>query len=183
MPREHKFIYFTDLETTGSDLEGNDIIEIGTAITDMDLNIVDSANYVLPTTKRFEDLHPVVQKMHTANGLWADVQNSKVLLSNVDYDISERIRYFNGSNHMALAGSGVAHFDRQFIKRDLPLTNERLTYWALDVGSARRIYTMLAGKTEWPDDTKTHRALEDVYYHIEEMRFLVNTWKGNVWLR
>jgi oligoribonuclease (3'-5' exoribonuclease) len=174
---EHKFIYFTDLETTGSTLEDNEIIEIGAAITDMDLNIIDARDYVLPSTKKLEDLNLVVQDMHTKNHLWRDVTRSVLDIKDVDAEIADWIRSFNGSNHMAFAGSGVAHFDRQFYKRDLPLTNARLTYWALDIGSARRIYTLLAGGIVWPADTKTHRAIDDVYYHIQETKFFVNKLK------
>lgn len=175
--RVHEFIYWTDLETTGSDLDGNQILEIGAVITDMQLRPIQAREYVLPMTMKVE-MKPVVVQMHTKNGLFEDARESKWTLAEVDEELEEWIRSFNGSNHMAFAGSGVGHFDRQFYARDLPLTTARLTYWPLDVGVVRRFFTMLAG-TDWLNDDnvsdpKSHRALADVYYHISEARYAVD---------
>ncbi len=178
--REHKYIFWTDLETTGSDLVGNTIIEIGAVITDMSLNALSARQYVIHSPGPMRHTAQVVVDMHTKNGLWADAARSVNTIDRVDAEIAEWIKKYNGSNHMAFAGSGVTHFDRQFIRRDMPLTDKSLTYWALDVGAVRRTYEMLAGGTDWPEDTKTHRALGDVYFHIEEMRFVVDKFKRSM---
>ena len=183
--REHKYILWLDLETTGSDLivkgskdARHEIIEVGAAITDLGLNVLSSRSYVLGFDIAYENLKPVVLEMHTKNGLWKDVAKmnkvSSLRISDVDREMSDWIREFNGSNHMAFAGSGVSHFDRKFIIRDMPLLDNRITHWALDVGALRRTFKMLVGSDEWPEDNKSHRALDDVFFHIEEMRYAVD---------
>ena len=173
MSKEYKYMFWTDLETTGSELADHQIIEIGAAITDMKLNVLDGREYVLPLTGEYE-IKPIVQEMHARNGLWKDVHASKNVLADVDVEIAEWIRKFNGSDHMWLAGSGVSHFDRQFIKRDLPLTNKRLTYHAFDVGVLRRTFELILGVPGWPEDRKDHRAFGDVLFHIEEARWALD---------
>jgi oligoribonuclease len=175
MARSHKYLFWTDLETTGSTLDDNQIIEVGAAITDTDLNVLSGRSYVLPIMMKV-DMKPVVIEMHTKNGLLKDTMNPFVYTSQdvVDYELAQWVREFNGSNHMLLAGSGVMHFDRQFIKRDLPLLNDRLTYYAFDVGVMRRGYEILLGGEDWPADGKTHRAFDDVLFHIEEAKFVLD---------
>src|SRR5688500_18328663 len=163
--RDERYIFWLDLETTGSDLDGNVIIEIGAAITDMRLNVLEGREYVInPGTAVFE-MAPVVLDMHTKNGLIKDIYKSDDTIEKVDAEIAEWIRKFNGSDHMAFAGSGVTHFDRKFVKRDMPLTDKRLTHWALDVGVIRRTFELILGIPGWPEDTKTHRAYDDVVFH------------------
>lgn len=166
---KHEYMFWTDLETTGSTLDDNQIIEIGAAITDMDLNIIDGREYVLPIT-RLVEMKPIVIDMHTKNGLLKDSMASRLDINDVDAEIAEWIRKYNGTNHMLLAGSGVMHFDRQFIKRDLPLTNSRLTYYAIDVGVVRR-FTELVCRLPWIAENKSHRAYGDVLFHIEEAKY------------
>lgn len=173
MAKEHKYMFWTDLETTGSDLDDHQIIEIGAAITDLNLNVLAGREYVLPLTREYE-VKDVVLEMHAKNGLWTDVRKSKLILEEVDAELAEWIRTFNGSDHMWMAGSGVSHFDRQFYKRDLPLTNKRLTYYAFDVGDRRREYEIIHKGTDWPTDTKNHRAFDDVIFHIEEAKFALD---------
>lgn len=174
-------MFWLDLETTGSELEHNYIIEIGAAITDMNLNVLDARDYVIGYDIVHENISPVVEEMHTKNGLWRDVANSKTRIGEADNELAEWIRKYNKSNHMAFAGSGVMHFDRKFIKRDLPLLDARLTHWAIDVGVMRRTFKYLLGIDEWPEDNKTHRAIDDVYFHIEEMKFALDKMRRGVY--
>lgn len=181
--REHKYMFWTDLETTGSALETNALIEVGAVITDMALNVMDSRSYVVhPGTFVFE-MNDVVRKMHTKNGLLSDIYNKQIALPKeaVDLELSEWIRAYNGSNHMLFAGSGVMHFDRQYIRRDLPLTDARLTYFAIDVGVIRRTFELLLNVPGWPEDGKTHRALDDILFHIEEMKWALDRMREGVY--
>ena len=178
--KDHKYIFWLDLETTGSELKGNCIIEVGAAITDMSLNVLDARTYTVnPGTFMFK-MDDVVREMHTKNGLLAEIYKSDQHIGTVDKELAEWIRKYNGSNHMAFAGSGVGHFDRKFIRRDMPLLDKRLTHWSLDVGVLRRVFKYLLFAPEWPEDNKSHRALDDVYFHIEEMRFALDRMRGGV---
>ena len=189
--KEHKYLFWLDLETTGSDLDvvnersgirsRHEIIEIGAAITDTELNVLDGRSFVIGHDIVHENISPLVENMHTVNGLWADVAKSTMTIAEADATLAGWIRKYNGSNHMAFAGSGVMHFDRKFIRRDMPLLDKRLTYWAIDVGPIRRSFKYLLGVDEWPEDTKNHRAFEDVLFHIEEMKWALDKMRRGVY--
>jgi oligoribonuclease (3'-5' exoribonuclease) len=189
--RGRQYIYWTDLECTGS-TKDDYILEIGAVITDRELNEIDDRQIVLPITAQMEENLPdVVREMHTVNGLLDDCK-SKVLalgegmfivpekvsydhaVAEADLELSAWIKSYNGADHMPFAGSGVGHYDRRYYDRQLPLTSKRLTYWPLDIGVVRRfmdlagvqLTTSITGGT----DAKTHRALDDTRVHINEAR-------------
>lgn len=172
-------IFWLDLECTGSD-DDEEVVELGAAITDRDLNIIEERSYVLPATaERYALMSDVVVNMHRKSGLYNEIKvvpdfEKDMTLAQVDAELAEWVRSFNGGHHMPLAGSGVSHYDRKYIKRDFPLLDKRLTYYALDIGSVRRIVD-LAG-INWGEDhfEKTHRALDDVKTHIWETKRFLN---------
>jgi oligoribonuclease len=174
-----RFMLWCDLECSGSG-DDEEILEIGAVLTDSDLNEIDARNIVLPMMpEALDSMADVVVKMHTDNGLISDSMQlgfysgemgKDMHLAQVDEELERWIRSYAGGDHVPFAGSGVAHYDRKFIQRDLPRFNKRLTYYAEDIGSVRRIVKR-AG-LEWPQFhlTKEHRALEDARQHIEEAR-------------
>lgn len=183
------YILFLDLETTGSSLEeGDEIIEIGLVLLDAKtLEEVDTFTRVLwPSKYAFGRMldNDVVFNMHNANNL---INSAELFLRrgneapDVDLEISRWIgKHIKGNDHIPYGGSGVSHFDRKFIDKYLPRLSKRLTYWALDVGSARRVYSIAGGK-DWPNqDGKTHRALDDARFHAQELRFLVGLFKAEI---
>ena len=185
MPRKD-IILWLDLETSGSDLADHVILEVGCAMTDSspELNVLGTFSTIVawppedaldalpyPLSKMDE----VVIQMHTNNGLLSDLMDDFVAP-----DINEagkmlvrwlRDNDWSNGEHIPLAGSGVSHFDRNFIRRDWPRFDRMLSYWAYDVGVIRRSLR-LAGieLPEGDQSTKTHRALDDALQHAEEMR-------------
>jgi oligoribonuclease (3'-5' exoribonuclease) len=132
---------------------------------------------------KFNNMKEVVVKMHTDNGLLDEVgqrgfypseMHRDMELARVDQELADWVRSFAGGDHMPFAGSGVAHYDRKFIKRDLPLLDRRLTYYSLDIGSARRILDL--ADVKWPQVhfSKSHRALDDARQHIQETVAFLN---------
>jgi oligoribonuclease len=195
IPYEKKgreYLLWLDLECTGSQTESDYILEIGALISDRALNELESKQIVLPITSEMEDSLPdVVRTMHTVNGLLDDCKK-KVLeqgenmfilpeqmlyneaVKEADRELSDWVRKFNGSNHMPLAGSGISHYDRAFIKRQLPLFNKRLTYFNMDIGTVRRWMefagVQLTANVQGATMNKTHRALDDARVHKDEAK-------------
>ncbi len=180
-------IAWIDLETTGSDINYEEIIEVGLAITDDKLNILDEYAWVigdLDYQDRLLRMDDVVIDMHTKSGLLADVLKSGTGTGNiqdVDEQVSAILTNLGGGQHIPLAGSGVLHFDRQFIKKFMPKTNKRLTYWGLDVGVVRR-FLRLAGVPIPNSGNLTHRALEDVRAHIAEAKQYLDYFSNGVFV-
>jgi oligoribonuclease len=166
-----KFLAWMDLETTGSSPVSESVIEVALVVTDPDLNIRERRTWtVMP---RMEDhlllMDPVVVDMHIKNGLLAEVlKREGVILDIADKAVSKALEPYLTNGKIPLAGSGVSHFDRRFIRRYMPHTEKRLTYAPYDIGSVRRFARLAGRKIE--DRPLTHRALDDVLDHIEEAR-------------
>lgn len=171
-PEDSPYILWCDLECTGNRPEDS-IIEVGVALTDRNLVEIDSQSIVLALPEAYwPQMDPFVVAMHTKNGLLADCAKSEVETIDADVQLTTWIKKYTSGDHIPLAGSGVSHFDRHYIKKDLPRFNKYLSYWAYDVGVIRRtlkLFRIDAPKADTSDD-KTHRAIDDIRAHVEEMR-------------
>lgn len=184
MPVNQDLILYLDCEMTGN-LDDDEIIEVGLVMLDAkSLDEIGAYSVIIePSKQALGNLaaNKVVWNMHDKNGLINDLNfyNLGVPAVTADSQIMQWINGFTKStNHIPYGGSGVAHFDRKYIDRDLPNLSKRITYWALDIGSTRRQW-QLAGRTDWLDQAgKTHRALDDARFHADELRFFVNQVRG-----
>lgn len=199
-PRDD-IILWLDLETSGSELETSVILEVGICITDQTPQLNELATFttiiqhphgsdeaatnedVLNAFPYPMNMDKVVLDMHTKNGLLKDIEFDKVApdIREAEKMIVRFLRdngWSNG-NHIPLAGSGVSHFDRQFIRRDWPMFNRMLSYWAYDVGSVRRSLRLAGIELPSGDQsTKSHRALDDARQHADEMRDYIALWRA-----
>lgn len=189
-------ILWVDLETTGSDLEGNKLVEIGSIITDdsPELNELGDFTAVIHTdADDWVECAPVVLNMHADNGLMVDSLTASEHFASRDHVLTEWAFWvteiLGAQKRVALAGSGVAHFDRGWLDREIadadsPLASDlarRFQFWSYDIGPVRR-FAKLAGLrdlTEWGYDGrkqgagKTHRVLDDIRDHAAESRALI----------
>lgn len=176
-------IAWIDLEATGGDEHVDKVLEVGLILTEAQAPFKEllSGEWVLwypnlPELRKAAD--PVVQRMHDDNGLWDACARSPLTPAAADRWIADKIVEVTGSTkHVALGGSGVAHYDRRFIRAQLPRLDKRLTYWALDTGVFRRMMLM-AGRPDLiptvgvsaDDPYKPHRGLADIRLHLDEAR-------------
>lgn len=172
-------ICWLDLETTGSK-DSDAIIEVGMALTDAtpELNVLKTYQRVIrPAYWNMyrAAMATVVIDMHTKNGLIAEIDemDSPQYRADSTEPVEQEIIDFLGKigDHIPLAGSGVCHFDRKYIRRDFPRVDPYFTYWTYDVGVMRRM-ARLAG-LDIPhsiEQDKPHRALDDTLWAIDEAR-------------
>lgn len=172
-PEDSDFIAWIDLECTGNQPH-HQIIEVGLAVTDRELELVETQSWVIKPSEVWEyAMNDLVREMHTENGLIRDVNFHGLSASYVDASIANFLYALDNGNHIPFAGSGVSHYDRRYIQKDLPLTDQRLSYWALDVGVLRRTLAVVCGISLPSAElkaAKSHRALDDILVHIEEMK-------------
>lgn len=177
-------LLWLDLETTGTDETRDSIIEIGCILTTEALDeLGEYESLVLPTDEALGRLlrNPVVKDMHQSNGL---LDQMLMLESGRKPHAvaSELLGWLDGftSDQVVLAGSGVGHFDRRFVKRWMPQLDRRLRHWCIDVGVIRRAHEVWTG-TSSPSPAnaaKTHRALDDARCHLDEARAFRALWRG-----
>ena len=179
---KYKHLLWVDLETTGLDLDEDEIIEIGAILTDADLNVLTEYEEVIPPTEKGLEriLHSApVRKMHDANGLLDGIEKATLGQRTRDAAVVELdrtlYRILQNHNceqgHVLLAGSGVGPFDRQFVRRHMPLTNRYLHYAVLDVGVLRRSFELWTEVPPCDLDELNHRAMDDVRNHLAEGRY------------
>ena len=171
------YALFLDLETTGSS-DTDSIIEIGAVLTYTDkvfTEIFEFHSNVFPRNGSF--MSPFVRKMHEDNGLLNELElGHGRWIPDVEADLLNQIIEVIHNDRLVLAGSGVGHFDRRFIKREMSTLDARMVYYPLDVGTTRRL-ACIAGVTNDPP-SKPHRALADARLALAEARMYVH-WLEN----
>lgn len=178
MPR-YDLILFLDLETTGN-TDYDEIVEVGLVLTDPTFLVLgDYSRVIGPSPDGMNRIlaNPTVRSMHETSGLLEELRGMpgsdwvNTTLDEVDDEICEWLDGLSGrsTEHIPLAGSGVMHFDRKYIRRDFPRFDKRLTYWAYDSGVLRRTWS-LAGLpiADRPKSLVAHRALDDAYASVAE---------------
>lgn len=175
-------VMFLDLEATGSG-DDEDIVEIGLSLVETEsLTEVDSFSALVePREEKWLGMQQVVVDMHTKSGLFADIEKIREYPSSrhepaeVDKEIEGWLKGIIGTNttHIPPGGSGICHYDRKFLKRDLPLLNAHLGHWHYDVGTAERMFRFVG--LAWPKPQKNHRALDDARWHASEFRYILHS--------
>lgn len=185
-------ILWVDIETTGTDVNSELLVQIGAVVTDDTPELHEQGAFqVTFATEPHDwlDVDPYVIDMHTRNGLMADS-----LADGLDYfeafdlflDFIER--HFNINRQIPLGGSGVGHFDRTWLVHHmsdklgdlLHRVMPKFRYWSYDVGCARR-FAKIAGldlEAYGYDGAnaganKAHTGLADIRDHVSEARAVI----------
>lgn len=184
MPAKVKYLPWVDLETAGLDEHNDPILEIGLVITPAHApfdQLVEYEAVINPDPVRWngwrDRLPGGVVRMHTINGLLAEVGPKGRRMEEVEEEIVTLLGQYGKKGQFLIAGSGVGHFDHLFIKAQMPRFAEWLQYGNLDVGCWRRGITYAGrkdlvafGETFSNAGGKPHRGLLDVKDHLNEWR-------------
>lgn len=169
----NNFVFWVDLETTGTDENEDRILEVGAVITGPAPNYLVVSEFSSVTNElspaRLWRMDDTVTQMHARSGLLSEAKRGGREIAEIDAALAREINTLTKGEHMPIGGSGVSHFDRRFIRRYMPKVDKRVSYWAYDVGVLRRALRQ-AGFAIPKDDNLNHRALDDIRDHIEEMR-------------
>lgn len=185
-------LLWLDLETTGTHEAIDQVIEIAVILTDLELTEVTRNSNLVPYdydgALRLAG-NDYVRQMHQTSGLIDDLgrrsngfnPDSGVehevrwsMLRSAEKELRAQLVYAGAQPHcVMLAGSGVSHFDRRFLRTQLPDLERQLAYPSIDVGVARRMADMWGTLSGVPDfnSGKTHRAMADVTCHLDEARW------------
>lgn len=191
---EPKHFLFCDLETTGSKEDKDFILEASFILfdvenfIDLDLSVLDRSDFLTMVIGDHSGTgsgdswrdrlwsNKYVLEMHLKNGLLEAVEASELRTVSADIRaVTWLSEHPNKPKHheVLLAGSGVSHFDRRFLKAHMPETESWLMYPNLDQGSTRRLLTYagrhdLLYKKIYPDD---HRAGLDNWDNVFEAQY------------
>jgi oligoribonuclease len=117
--------------------------------------------------------------MHTKNGLIEEINRTILTkpFESIEQDVTQWLEFGRvSSRKFVMAGSGVGHFDRRFIRQYMPEFDKLFEYWVIDVGVLRRCQQMWVGESLTDPPEKAHRALEDARQHLAEARVFREFW-------
>ena len=189
-------LLWCDIETTGTDRKLDHVLEVACFITDENLNIIDESFKVWLIDPGNNDWkvrlidNPVVLEMHSKNGLIKDLTDSSRSKFRPISFVTDFYSYLGkhqfGASKYRMAGSGVAHFDKDFLTQycdrvceetqhspqTSPFYDETLfDYATIDVGHVRRFLRDVVGREDLlpPDEGVgvTHRAFDDICDHYK----------------
>lgn len=169
-------IAWVDIETTGLDVDGDRLLEVGFIITDDELEELDRFSCVLYHHLGSVEVNELVRQMHTDNGLWEECASSWSLQRpQAEEFLSHRLTRALGAEKPPLGGSTVG-FDRKFLEWHFPsLVSEHFSHRNIDISSvkelAKRFDPELAERE--PAKREVHRVLPDIEDSIEACRYYV----------
>lgn len=181
------WLLWLDLETTGSNVDKDCIIEVGCVLTTWDLEeLGEFQSLVAPSAQGLGRMmmNQVVREMHEKNGLLQELLDAGApkfpaglpTVHNVTKLVLDWLQIHGiPEKSLILAGAGVGHFDKRFIDRYMPQLSRWMKYWTLDISVARRAYELWTGKQLLDEEgDKVHRALDDVRYCLAEAEAFKN---------
>ena len=171
-------LLWIDLEMSGLDSRKDLITEIAVVVTDFSFKVLDEycqGVYQEPSLLR-KRLDASLWFKKQPQAYQKDIQRISAVglpLERVELDLLRLTERHFAGQPLVLAGNSV-YMDRSFVEHYLPGLAERLHYRMLDV-SAFKVYMQTRG-LEFAKAEK-HRALDDIYESIAELKFYLRYFK------
>lgn len=174
--KECNLYAWVDTETTGTDEDRDDLLEVAMLVTDRELNILDETGYQSaihfpPAMVKWmkTQVDPFVLDMHTKTGLWdrlPDAPKRNV----VEDELTEYLNTFDrpDGSKPRMAGSSVS-FDRNFLKVNMPKFSDHFHHRLIDVSTVTGLIEGFGG--EGTQKRYAHAAMDDIRESIELMQF------------
>jgi len=167
---------WVDVETTGLDPQTDFLLEVGIAITtDKDWELLSTRNWVIPF--KFDnadtnmEIDPVVVAMHHNSNLWNDCASIDTNMYDAGGVETEILNYLKDCDALGSPMYGTTvHFDRAFLKNNLPRVEAAFHYCNFDVSTLKNYWIAVDGKDDCDCvDNEVHRALPDLMDSIENL--------------
>lgn len=164
-----------DLEMTGLDPDLHSIVEIAVLITDDDLELVAAGpDLVIHQPAGVLDrMDDTVRAMHAGSGLLDEIESSTVTLAEAGAAVLAFLReHIDEPRTVPLCGNSIGT-DRRFLARHLPEIENFLHYRSIDVSTVKELARRWqpAVYEGAPAKARGHRALDDLWESVEELRW------------
>ena len=172
------YLVWLDLEMTGLDTSKDVIIEIGSAITDWELNVIAEGPQIVigQPEALLSGMDEWNQKAHSSSGLLEEVRSSTVSVTVAEKETLNFISKYVKKGESPLCGNSI-HTDRTYLSKEMPDLQEYLHYRIIDVSSLKGIVQRWYPKEYWfVEKEKRHRVMDDVRESISELRW----YKGKI---
>ena len=167
-------LVWLDLEMTGLTIATDVILEIGTVITDGNLNVIaEGPSFAIhQPEEKLAAMGKWCQDQHSRTGLIEAVRNSIISLQQAEEQTLAFIKEHCAAGTGVLSGNTVWQ-DRVFLDKYMPSISNYLHYRIIDVSSIKELVKRWYPDNKYIEFKKSdrHRALSDVFESIEELKW------------
>ena len=159
------------MEMSGLDPETCRPLELATVVTDGQLNIVaEGPNLVIHQPDAVLDAMDAWNTSHHGqSGLTEQVRRSRISCSEAEEQTLQFLREWTESGKAPLCGNSIGQ-DRRFLRRYMKRLDEHFHYRIVDISSLKELVWRWY-HVQPPPKKEAHRALDDVFESIDELRF------------
>lgn len=173
-PRAHEDnLIWIDLEMTGLDTDTDSILEIATAVTDRDLNLLaEGPEFAIRHDEAallaMDDWN---RNQHRKSGLWQRVLDSEVDMAVAEIRTVEFLAQWVPPGKSPMCGNSICQ-DRRFMHRLMPRLERYFHYRNLDVSTIKELARRWAPEVgKGLSKESSHTALSDVRDSIAELAY------------
>ena len=166
-------LIWIDLEMTGLDPLADSILEIGTIVTDKDLNVIaEGPEFAIAHPKdRLEAMDEWNRTQHAKSGLWRRVVESATDMVTAEAATLAFLAQHVPPGKSPMCGNSICQ-DRRFLVRLMPSLERYFHYRNLDVSTVKELCRRWAPSlmTGFSKES-AHTALSDIRDSIAELRY------------
>jgi len=172
MPQDDNNLVWIDLEMTGLDTFNDQIIEIATIVTDMNLNVLEEGPIIAihADDSILDAMDDWNQKQHGGSGLIERVRNSRYTAAEAEKETIEFLKKYVAKGKSPMCGNSICQ-DRRFMARLMPELEDYFHYRNLDVSTLKELSRRWAPIVyKGFSKTSSHLAMDDIRDSIDELR-------------
>jgi len=173
MPQDANNLIWIDLEMTGLDTVNDEIIEIATAVTDTNLNILAEGPMIAiyQSDVLLDSMDDWNWKQHGGSGLVDRVRSSSKSEAAAEAETLAFLKQHVPPGASPMCGNSICQ-DRRFMARSMPKLEAYFHYRNLDVSSLKELANRWSPSIAegFKKDSK-HLALDDIRDSISELKF------------
>ncbi|MCG8027519.1 MAG: oligoribonuclease [Candidatus Thiodiazotropha taylori] len=176
MPVDASNLIWIDLEMTGLDTQQDEIIEIATIVTDVNLNILAEGPVIAVHQPQavLDGMDEWNQRQHGGSGLLERVKQSQYSEAEAQAETIRFLQQYVPAGASPMCGNSICQ-DRRFLARTMPELEAYFHYRNLDVSTLKELINRWSPSlSEGFTKQGKHLALDDIKDSIAELNFYRN---------